>query len=621
MRLIAIFPSLCSTSSTFFSSQVKLASVTRIQYLTRHDQFINRQVAMYSSIFLRFGLLLPVCCCLMLSIHAQDRAVTIDASNTVQQQFPLLGTNAGPHKMRAPANPVDLSDVFHDWGINAIRTHDYYGPCDWYTIFPDWNADPASPSSYYFATTDSIIQQITDGGFETLFRLGVSWRGRNPLPINDPPGTIRDANGTVIHEADSGDFAKFAEICKRIVMHYNDGWANGFRYGIKRWEIWNEPAVREQFWTGTPLQFFQMFKAVASALKTYDPALLVGGPGLAGQFNSAYLGGLIGYCKTNAIPLDFYSWHTYGGRPERINPYVLYSSALLVRETLDAAGFTSTASYCDEWNAGINWSNFSHSGRGAAYFIGALIYQTLAGVRESYIYRADNHPLGLINTDDSWKIAADALVAWKELTTSSARLSLSGNVNDSTGFTTMATKRGDTVTAVMGNFPNQATRVNLDVANLPSPSTSRWLIVRKVTTDTDRLATRDSLVVATAGSLSWTFSMEPESMSLIRLTPFQEPTGIPEPGETPLATRAQLYRNYPEPFRTTTTISFYLPHPDLVRLDILDVTGRVVKSAFYERLGAGTHARTLNLGGLSPGMYVYRLITGTGISTGKMVKM
>ena len=37
------------------------------------------------------------------------------------------------------------------------------------------------------------------------------------------------------------DFDKWVDICEHIIMHYTEGWANGFFYDIAYWEIWNEP--------------------------------------------------------------------------------------------------------------------------------------------------------------------------------------------------------------------------------------------------------------------------------------------------------------------------------------------------------------------------------------------
>ena len=47
------------------------------------------------------------------------------------------------------------------------------------------------------------------------------------------------------------DIDKFAEVVRHIVLHYNKGWADGYHYGIRYWEIWNEPDFKP-FWNGTP---------------------------------------------------------------------------------------------------------------------------------------------------------------------------------------------------------------------------------------------------------------------------------------------------------------------------------------------------------------------------------
>jgi len=43
------------------------------------------------------------------------------------------------------------------------------------------------------------------------------------------------------HNVPPKDFNKWARICVNIIRHYNDGWAGGYHWGIKYWEVWNEP--------------------------------------------------------------------------------------------------------------------------------------------------------------------------------------------------------------------------------------------------------------------------------------------------------------------------------------------------------------------------------------------
>ncbi len=51
-----------------------------------------------------------------------------------------------------------------------------------------------------------------------------------------------------------------------------------------------------------------------------------------------------------------------------------------------------------------------------------------------------------------------------------------------------------------------------------------------------------------------------------------------------------LRSNVPNPFRRSTTIRFEMPNEDMVRLDVFDVAGRLLRRLVTERLPAGSHA-------------------------------
>jgi hypothetical protein len=85
-----------------------------------------------------------------------------------------------------------------------------------------------------------------------------------------------------------------------------------------------------------------------------------------------------------------------------------------------------------------------------------------------------------------------------------------------------------------------------------------------------------------------------------------------EPLELP--SRVQLFQNYPNPFNATTRIGFSIAEEsNSVRLGIFDLTGREVKSYFWDYLYPGEHY--INWNGenksgqsLASGVYFYRLI-------------
>ena len=85
-----------------------------------------------------------------------------------------------------------------------------------------------------------------------------------------------------------------------------------------------------------------------------------------------------------------------------------------------------------------------------------------------------------------------------------------------------------------------------------------------------------------------------------------------------------LYQNYPNPFNPITTISFTLTKPSNVRLEIFNIRGEKVQSLVNGYFNAGYWTAVWdgkNDDGLSvpSGMYMYRMITGTGIQVKNML--
>jgi hypothetical protein len=80
-----------------------------------------------------------------------------------------------------------------------------------------------------------------------------------------------------------------------------------------------------------------------------------------------------------------------------------------------------------------------------------------------------------------------------------------------------------------------------------------------------------------------------------------------------------LKQNYPNPFNPKTVISYELPVSRFVNLEVYDVLGREIRMLVSERQSAGTHSVTFNAGGLSSGVYFYRLTAGSYGDTKKLI--
>ena len=179
--------------------------------------------------------------------------IKIDFSKKIKPMKPMHGLG------QPPFSGIDDS-MFHyltEAGIPYSRLHDVGGAygdnrfVDVPNIFRDFNADVNDPASYDFVFTDWLLAELVKADCEPYYRLGITIEN--------------NADMKAYRTAPPQDFQKWAEICEHIVAHYNEGWANGFHYNIRYWEIWNEPdgtvpgfPYRAELWNGTPEQFYEL---------------------------------------------------------------------------------------------------------------------------------------------------------------------------------------------------------------------------------------------------------------------------------------------------------------------------------------------------------------------------
>lgn len=245
----------------------------------------------------------------------------------------LHGVNNGPVSF---GTLVDVSDYYRDAGIPLVRLHDTNWPhpreVDIHTIFPDFDKDADNPASYDFSRTDVYLAQILATGARIVYRLGVSIEHAATKYYTHPPK----------------DYHQWAKICIGIIRHYNEGWADGFHYGIRHWEIWNEPDNPDYpgsnvMWSGTPEQYYDLYRVAALAIKRHDANLLVGGQA-ATMVNLPFTRGFIEYCGRHKLPLDFFTWHAYTADPE-----LVASNSRMLQEWLREAGYPRMESHLNEW--------------------------------------------------------------------------------------------------------------------------------------------------------------------------------------------------------------------------------------------------------------------------------
>ena len=257
-------------------------------------------------------------------------------------------------------------------------------------IFRDWSANETDPASYHFAFTDRLIEAMHEYGLKPIFRLGESIE--NQMTVE----AIR------IHPPK--DYTKWARICEHIIRHYNEGWADGFRYGIEYWEIWNEPEngptpELNQMWTGTAEEYYRLYDVTAKHLRScFGDSIKVGGYGSCGfggifyhpqkyginypakeigpnyekdTYRVTFLLDFLKYVRGHNSPIDFFSWHSY----YNVEKTVIMDEFL--HRTLNDYGFKGLETHLNEWN-NANGTAYGPEAHGSSFASASVASMMLA---------------------------------------------------------------------------------------------------------------------------------------------------------------------------------------------------------------------------------------------------
>lgn len=449
--------------------------------------------------------------------HAAE--LHVDCASVIGNIRPLHGVNCGPV---ADQELTDVSAYYKELAIPYTRLHDCHWPnpdvVDIHTIFPDSGADPEAAESYRFSRTDDYVKSILATGSQVVFRLGESIEhSRKKHYVNPPP-----------------DAAKWAAICVGIIRHYNEGWANGFRHGIRYWEIWNEPENRPAMWTGTDEDYLRLYTVAAKAIKAKFPNVLVGGPsfGYCGEvvgttlkptpFASAFLA----RCKEQSAPLDFFSWHRYTA-----DPYTFHQQAVAVRSFLDANGFTKAESHLNEWNYLPNndWKALSQAGQGllrqkfyeemrgpagAAFTACALLFLQDSPVDVANYYRGDSGGFGLFTCDGVAGKPVYAFRAFKWLLDTPVRVATRGSVPGQLAIGAGMNAARTQATILISNYKSADEKADLTVEQVPWDGPT---VCEAYALDAENDLARVTREERAAGSLRLPLRVKAPSVLLVRL--------------------------------------------------------------------------------------------------------
>ncbi|MFE7504532.1 beta-xylosidase [Promicromonospora sp. NPDC057488] len=287
------------------------------------------------------------------------------------------------------ARHVRFHGLFHD-DMFVLRTEvgGGFGP-------PKQLAEPV----YTYAYVDKVFDAILDAGARPFVELGFM------------PRQLATQTETLFwwkaHCSPPTDMGRWVELVTTTVEHWID------RYGIaevRQWpfEVWNEPNLVPQFWTGTRTQYFELYGATAAAIKAIDPQLRVGGPSTsvfvpdaryAGEYHDpsvefvtaeapdpdeldwqpVWIHEFIEYCVQRGLPVDFLSTHLYptdyaAGATGEVSAITRHKDATahdlqLMRKIIANSPYPDAELHITEWSTSPSSRDAIHDSLFAASYI------------------------------------------------------------------------------------------------------------------------------------------------------------------------------------------------------------------------------------------------------------
>lgn len=227
-----------------------------------------------------------------------SRTIDVDinqAEGKLPKSFNLcIGAGRANEGLRADWQR-QLKIAHQECGFKYIRFHGLLSD-DMGVYFEDKNGKPI----YNWQYIDELFDFLQSIGMKPFVEVGFM------------PGALASGNKTIFwwkgNVTPPKDEQKWKDLIKALVGHWTE------RYGhaeVASWyfEVWNEPNLKDGFFTGTQQDYFKLYQETAEAIKSVSKNYRVGGPATAGN---AWVPETIDFCVKETVPIDFISTHDYG---------------------------------------------------------------------------------------------------------------------------------------------------------------------------------------------------------------------------------------------------------------------------------------------------------------------
>jgi xylan 1,4-beta-xylosidase len=246
----------------------------------------------------RCAVLLLVATASVLAQSAPSRVISVDYRHVkgTRDRFAHLVVGAGrvAEGLRADWQR-DLALVHRECGFEYLRMHGLLQ--DELGVYSE---DKQGRPVYNFQYIDAVYDAILNTGMRPFVEFGFM-----PQRLASGEKTIFWWKGNITPPR---DYARWEALIHALVQHWTR------RYGqheVRQWyfEVWNEPNLKDLFWSGDQDEYFKLYDATIRAIKSVSTEYRVGGPATAGR---GWIRETIDHALKTNVPLDFITTHDYG---------------------------------------------------------------------------------------------------------------------------------------------------------------------------------------------------------------------------------------------------------------------------------------------------------------------
>ena len=304
---------------------------------------------------------------------APSRVISADYRRvrSPRDRFPQLVVGAGRAAEGLRADwQRDLKLVQRECGFEYLRFHGLLQ--DELGVYSE---DRQGRPVYNFQYIDAVYDAILGAGMRPFVEFGFM-----PQRLASGEKTIFWWKGNITPPR---DYAKWEGLVRALVQHWTE------RYGrdeVRRWyfEVWNEPNLKDLFWSGDREEYFKLYDVTVRAVKSVSTDYRVGGPATAGR---AWVPEMIEHAAKARVPLDFITTHDYGVSGRGLDaegnqqlfldpsPDAIFSGVRNVRAQIKSSAMPNLPLHYTEWSTSYSPRDPVHD----AYISAAYIISRLKG--------------------------------------------------------------------------------------------------------------------------------------------------------------------------------------------------------------------------------------------------